>query len=70
MSRACVIIILRIVLSQSAQKQLTTTLFENIALSSNAKLLDEPLDVAARRESLRKQVQNLAAARTALTCIR
>ena len=55
---------------KSAQKELTTTLFQSIALGSAQDLLDEPPEVADKREALRNQVKNLASARQALASIR
>merc|ERR1711959_78605 len=51
---------------KAAQKELTTILFESIAKGSASDLLDEPLEIAEKREALRNQVKNLASARQAL----
>ena len=53
---------------KAAQSQLTTHLFESVASGSD--LLDEPPEVALRRETLQNQVENLASARQALAGIR
>lgn len=55
---------------KAAQAQLTNILFENVAAKAGYDLLDEPPEVASRREALTNQVENLSSARQALAMIR